>query len=409
MNGALSTRKPKLLVLTSTLPRWENDTEPRFVLDLARALADRFDPIILAPMAVGAARKETLDGINVERFAYAPRENWQVLATPGAIMPNLRKYRMLWLLVPMLLIAQFFAIVRTIRRERFDVVHCHWIVPQGLMVAVASLFMRMPPIVMTCHGADAFTLEFAFMSYLKRWVLSRADIITVVSREIRDHLACILKREMTHIPMGVNLDRFVMRQSVVAPEAPIILFAGRLAAKKGVAGLIRVIANPKLAERNAHLRIVGDGPLRKELEELALSLNIGPRVSFVGSVSHEALALEMHGATLFCAPFIIASDGDREGTPTVLLEAAASRIPVITSDVGGCGDIIRSGRSGWLLKPGDETALAEALIEALDNPINAHALATEARKKAEEYAWPNVADRFSALFHSVSKTGKHTA
>ena len=75
----MKSAKPKLLILTSTLPRWEGDTEPRFVFDLAKALSDRFEPVIFAPMAAGCRRSGVLEGVRVERFRYAPH-SWQRMA-----------------------------------------------------------------------------------------------------------------------------------------------------------------------------------------------------------------------------------------------------------------------------------------------------------------------------------------
>ncbi len=319
-----------------------------------------------------------LEGIAVERFRYAPVAKWQTLAAPGAIMPNLHRHPILYALVPVLLLAQLVALVSLLRRERFDVVHCHWLVPQGLVLALAGLFVRIPPTLMTCHGADAFTLEFPPFGEIKRRLLRSADAVTVVSREIAEHLGAVGTQAPLHIPMGVDLAGFVERGDVPA-GMPTLLFVGRLAPKKGLDRLIRVMADSRIAGRNASLRIIGDGPLRQGLEKLSASLGLAARVTFLGAMPHANVAREMRGADVFCAPFVIGDDGDREGMPTVLLEAAASGIPIITSDIGGCGDIVESGHSGWLLPPGDEAALADAIVEALDNATHAQEMATQAR------------------------------
>jgi phosphatidylinositol alpha-1,6-mannosyltransferase len=402
----VSSSRPKLLILTSTLPRWEGDCEPRFVLDLARALSDRFDPLILAPMAVDSVTGGTLEGIKVERFPYAPVASWQKLAAPGAILPNLRKQPLLYALVPALIIAQFVALVRTLRGEQFDLIHCHWIIPQAIVLKFVSLFVRVPPTLVTCHGADAFTLEFPPFSSLKRRVLNQADAVTVVSREIATHLGHHIHKPLIHISMGVDLERFAMRERL--PNAtPAVLFVGRLAAKKGLDRLIRAMADPRLIDRAVQLRVVGDGPLREGLENLALTLGVSSRVSFIGPLPHEGVAQEMQRAAIFCAPFVVASDGDREGTPTVLIEAAASGVPIITSDIGGCGDIVVPGQSGWLLPPGDEIALADAMVDALDNGAKTREMAIQARRMVEEYSWTRVAARYADVLESIR--GSRTA
>lgn len=404
--------RPKLLVLTSTLPRWDGDPEPRFVLDLARALLGRFDPVILAPQSPGAAARERIDGVEIRRYRYAPVRRWEALASPGAIMPNLRAWPGLLLVVPLFLIGQLVAVVRTLRREKFDAVHCHWLIPQGLVLALARWLVRVPPVLTTCHGADAFTLDGPVMRRLKRWILRQSDAISVVSQEIADHLARTLgvdRRRLHHIPMGVDLARFAAPGAANREPEPTILFAGRLAAKKGVATLLQAIADPRLEERRARLKVIGNGPLLSELRRSAAELGLGERVSFVPALPHPELIGEMARAQLFCAPFVVSPDGDREGTPTILLEAAAASLPIVTTDVGGCRDVVEHGTSGWLLPPGSPTALADALVEALDQPAKAASMADAARRSAERFAWPRVAARHLELFDAIMEKARMAA
>lgn len=394
-----SASRPRLLVLTSTLPRWANDSEPRFVLDLTRALAEKYDALILAPMAKGAAQRETINGVAIQRYRYAPARNWETLATPGAIMPNLQKNPWLYLLVPGFFIAQFIALVSVLRRESFDVIHCHWLIPQGFVVALASLFIRMPPVLITCHGADAFTLDFSIFKILKTWILNKASSTTVVSKEIAARLRDRTPKRLDHIPMGVDLAHFQSKPR--SPNAaPVILYAGRLAAKKGVSLLLQAVADERIARFDARLRIIGNGPLLESLQMEARQLGLYDRVTFAGPLPHSELAAEMHAADIFCAPFVIANDGDREGTPTVLLEAAAAGLPIVTSDVGGCRDIIENGDSGWLLPPGDKEALVQALQEALLDPTTAAVRAISAHRRVHDFEWPCIAERYAQVLNN---------
>lgn len=399
------TERPRLLILTSTLPRWEGDAEPRFVLDLARAMSDRFDPVILAPMAEGAEPRSTIEGVWVERYRYAPCRRLETLAAPGAIMPNLRANPWLFLLVPTFLLAQLAALVSLLRRERFDAVHCHWLIPQGLVFAVAKLFVRTPPALLTCHGADAYTLDSGLMRLIKRWVLRRFAAVTVVSMDIAEQVAQLTAADLIHLPMGVDFGRFGVGTRIV-PAVPTILFAGRLAEKKGVRHLIHALADERLRKHGTRLHIAGTGPLLHELEQLARDIGVAEAVQFLGARPHEALAEEMRSATLFCAPFVIAADGDREGTPTVLLEAAAASLPIVTSDVGGCRDIVANGRSGWLLPPGNAAALADALAEAIDDSPRAAEMATQARYEAERRSWPRIAAAYYNILTNISASRK---
>jgi glycosyltransferase involved in cell wall biosynthesis len=396
--------KPRLLVLTSTLPRWENDSEPRFVLDLATALKERFEPVILAPMTKGAAPFERRNGVSIRRYRYALFQSWERLASPGAIMPNLRHRPWLYALVPGFFLAQLIAIVSLLKRERFDLVHCHWLIPQGFVLALASLFVTVPTTLVTCHGADAFTLDSAPFRRLKKWILAKFDAVSVVSREITAKLIETSGRELSrppvHIPMGVDVGRF-SAPPIGDRTTPVILCAGRLAAKKGVDNLIAAIADPRIRARGIKLRVVGDGPLLGDLIKLTAEFRIQDRVHFAGPLSHDQLAQEMRSATLFCAPFVIAADGDREGTPTVILEAAASALPIIASDVGGCGEVVVNGKSGWLVPPGDVGPLVDAIEDALDHPDQARRYANAACAQSQSYSWTAIAERHAAILDEL--------
>lgn len=374
------------------------------MLDLASALSTQFEPVILAPMTPGAEPLQRMDGVEIRRYRYAPISNWQRLASPGAIMPNLRRSPWLYALVPSFILGQLLAVVSLLRREHFDVIHCHWIIPQGFVLALASLFVRVPPTLLTSHGADAFTLDSRIFQLLKAWIIGRFEKTSVVSPEIAKKLREVVGREsrfsFPHISMGVDVEQFSAPYERTT-SGPTILFAGRLAAKKGVANLIRAFADRRIRGRDSRLRIVGDGPLLNELRQLAKDLDLGDSVSFAGPVPHRQLAEEMRSASLFCAPFVIAEDGDREGTPTVILEAAAAGLPIIATDVGGCSEIIRHGESGWLLPTGDVDALAEALLDALEHPDRAERFARASRKKAKLHSWPNIAERHAVVLNEL--------
>ncbi len=204
--------RPRLLMTTTTLPRWQGDTEPRFVLDLAIAMRDTLDITILAPRSPGAAARETIGGVAIERYRYAPFMAWEVLAAPGAILPNIRTSPLLLLLVPSLFLCQIVAVAKLLRRDSFDVVHCHWLIPQGLAFAILSLLWRCPPSLLTCHGGDAFTLNRWPIRWLKAWTVRRMGAVTAVSMEIAEYLRDLLGPDAMinphHIPMGVDLDQF---------------------------------------------------------------------------------------------------------------------------------------------------------------------------------------------------------
>jgi glycosyltransferase involved in cell wall biosynthesis len=399
--------KPRLLVTTTTLPRFEGDPEPRFVLDLSKSLSRYFDVTILAPSAVGAAPHEVMEGVSVVRYRYAPLRSWETLAAPGAILPNLKSNPVRLLLVPLLVLGLMRAVLKQLKEQRFSCIHCHWILPQGLIQAMLFVAKHSPPFVVTAHGADAFALSSAPFLWMKRLALREAGSVTAVSPEIRDELSRMLgnRREpgkIVYIPMGVDLARFAphpnsRERSLSTCRAVKILFVGRLAEKKGVGYLLDALACQPLSQTPASLTIVGDGPLKRDLQARCNALGLEHRVEFVRPKNHEELPEAYASADIFCAPSITAASGDREGLPVVLLEAAAFGLPLVATNVGGIGEVVRHQVTGILVPQQDAQALSEALNLLVCNEEVRLEYGEAARRHSQSFSWQVIGDRYAEV------------
>jgi glycosyltransferase involved in cell wall biosynthesis len=371
---ASSARPTRVLVLASTFPRWPYDTEPPFVYNLSRHLTERFDVVVLAPHAPGAKDVETMDGMEVHRFHYAWPEKAQLLAY-GGMLPNLKRNPWLWGLVPWFLATELVSTIRLVRSHQIDVIHAHWLVPQGLVAALAATIVR-KPVVMTAHGGDVYGLRGKWASAFKRWALSRMTRVTAVSRDLADAIRELdSHRPVDVISMGVDVTRFRRRRgarkvtTALNVTGPVILFVGRLAEKKGVRYLIE--AMPEVLEQvpDATLVIVGDGPLRQDLEQRVSNLGISASVRFTGAKSPEDLPQFYSAADLLVAPSIVADGGDTEAFGLVIAEAMACGCPVIASDVGGIGDLIKHEMTGLLVQQRDSSELAVAVCRVLADDV----------------------------------------
>ena len=140
-----------------------------------------------------------------------------------------------------------------------------------------------------------------------------------------------------------------------------LLTVARLVEKKGHAHALRAIARVRDELPSLRYDVIGDGPLRADLEALAGTLGIADRVHFHGAASSDAVRRAMDDADLFVLPSVTASDGDEEGTPTVLLEAAYRRLPVLSTRHAGIPEMVADGESGVLVAEGDDAALADGL------------------------------------------------
>jgi hypothetical protein len=175
--------RARILVLTSTFPRWEGDIEPRFVFDLCRYLSKMYEVHILAPHAAGAKLQETLSGISVTRFRYFIPPV-QSIAYEGRILTRLQQNPLRVIQVPFFLLGEILAISRLLKTHRFSVIHAHWIIPQGLAAVVATLNRKAsPPILVTSHGADIYGLRHPFLGAVEHRKLPdlyRKSTITVI-------------------------------------------------------------------------------------------------------------------------------------------------------------------------------------------------------------------------------------
>ncbi|MEZ5504423.1 MAG: glycosyltransferase [Halioglobus sp.] len=396
---------------TSTLPRSEYDPEPRFVIDLARALSDRFDITVLAPSFPGAAPRARLFGVDVIYYRYAPLNSWERLAYPGGIMSRLRVSPLSWSLVPWLIVGQAIALRRLLARERYDLIHAHWLVPQGLVAALLPRDLRLP-FVVTSHGGDLFTLGRGPFKRLLRFVLGRAAAVTVVSSELFQTVQRLVPERQVnasvhHIPMGVDVAHFAQaardapKPADLPTDGQIILFAGRLAQKKGVGVLIDALAATDGPLAKAKLVVIGDGPLRSTLVSYVQNRQLTSRVLFLGARHHGDLPAYMAAADVFVLPSVEAADGDKDGLPVTLIEAAACSLPAVASDIAGVPEFVTDGYNGLLVRPGDSEALRAALQGLLTDAGKRSSLAAAAFRSAKSFDWGVIARRYAQVFEAV--------
>ncbi len=397
----MATGKPTLLVLASTYPRRRGDAEPGFVHELCKRLTDRFAVIALVPNAPGADPDGVLDGVEVIRYRYAPRR-WQTLVNDGGIVANLRRARWKWLLVPGFIVGQYLAARDVVRRRKVDVVHAHWLLPQGWIARRLRKRFGIPCLV-TSHGGDLFGLRGKLATAMKREVAAACSGMTVVSTAMRDESVRIGLRPPTLdvLPMGVDLqDRFVpdAQTQRVADE---LLFVGRLVPKKGLVHLLNAMPMV-LAERpGVTLSIAGFGPEESALKHQADRLGIGDKIRFMGATPQKQLPALYCRASLFVAPFVRDESGDQEGLPVALMEAIGCGCPVVVGRVSGVEDLFGEKAAEVCVDPTDARELTSAILAQLDDPARSRAMATDLRQAVgARLDWIAIADGYAELLRS---------
>ena len=387
-------KKKRLLVTASTFPRWENDTEPGFVLDLASHMTDRFQVTALVPAALGAKEREILQGVEVIRYHYCPIHKWETLCYPGAIVPRIKEKKIRVLLVPLLFLSLSFHLWKLL--PSYDIVHAHWLIPQGI---VQSCFHK--PYIVTGHGGDVTSLNKGIFRKLKIRCLKRARRVVVVSEHLKKKVQKLMPETAPEvIPMGV--DGFKFGKQYYVPDyfgqgdKKVVLFVGRLAEKKGVTYLIEA-----MKDIDALLVIAGEGPLREELERQAEEIK--DKVIFLGARPHHELQVIYASADIFASPSVTAGDGDQEGLPVVIMEAMASGLPVIASNSGGISDLVVSDFNGILCEEKNARQLADGIRRLCKDRAFYQKIVTNGFNTIRKYDYSILAQRYLDILEELKK------
>jgi len=390
--------KKKVLVLSSTFPRWENDHEPAFVYELSRRLADHFDVYVLAPHARGSRRDETLGRINIHRFRYAP-EIFEKLAYNGGMAINLKSMPLKYLLVPQFLIAEFFAARKLVRKHRIDLVHAHWLIPQGLIsVLLRKLSGHKIKTLVTAHGSDIFSYNGTIIRQIKKFVVNNCKNLTVVSNSMK---AEIIKMGCTSqvnvLPMGTDLTkRFVPDNKLQKPKQ--IVFIGRLIRQKGVNYLLDAFSKVVEVHPDATLQIIGHGPELESLKVQAKYLGIAKYIKFTGGVVHDEISTYLQSSSIAVFPYCRNKQGGEEGFGLVIVEALGCGCAVIASRQAAIMEIIKDRQTGLLVDEGDPAAISQSILKLLCEPSLRKSLLDAGRNGIlKRFDWDHIGQSYITL------------
>lgn len=393
-------RKPRLLVVTSTYPRWAGDTEPSFVHQLASRLLDRFDIVVSTSRAPGAKRVEVMDGVKVFRYPYAPNR-WETLVYGGGLAANLRGSRWKAMLLPVFLISWAVQLKLLNRRYHFNVVHAHWFVPGALL---STIMLREIPLCVTAHGSDVHGLRGAIWSGLRRFVARRSAAVTAVGTGVRSALWGECVAPVLLLPMGVDLSKVFVPTGARRRNA--VLFVGRLVREKqpeiALQSFVQVLkTHPALL-----LDLVGDGPDKQGLERLADEFGIRSRVVFHGRKTQEEVATMYRSS----AALLITSGGSiaPEGLALVAVEALGCGCPVVSVPNPALQALLPEGTP--IRYACDETveAIVQTLRASLESPVSeADVMGCAWREElVRRFDWTAVGGHYDRLLATVAGHGE---
>lgn len=268
---------------------------------------------------------------------------------------------------------------------------------------LAGRLARVPCIVYTEHGRDLASSK--CNKYLHRMLWRLVDRIVVVSESSRALLQAegVPGERIATIHNGIDAakfligeDRWGMRARLgLGREQPLIGIVARLDAIKNHASLLRAMPRVVQAHPDAELLIIGDGPLRANLERQTAELDLGRNVRFLGMRDDVPELLAALDVVVLCSL--------SEGLSLTLLEESAAGNPMVATDVGGNPEIIADGKTGLLVPVGDDTALADAINRLLADPERAHAIGQAARLQfMREFTLARMVSRYVEVYEGCA-------
>ncbi|MEO0073267.1 MAG: glycosyltransferase family 4 protein [candidate division WOR-3 bacterium] len=285
---------------------------------------------------------------------------------------------------------------RFLSERQFDIVHLHGLFPPD--ISFWALRHSRSVTVVTFHtlGFGLSPLSAAVCRWLLGGYNRRLAARIVESRAALEFTRRLFPGEYRLIPPGVDIERFsptVEPLSELCGMRPVVLFVGRLDRRKGLAVLLEAMGRLRKRLPSARLVVVGTGPLEQECRLLVRKLGLEQAVLMAGFVPVELLPQYYASADVYCSP---ALGGEAFGL--VLLEAMASGVPVIASDIAGYNEVVVPGETGLLFPAGDAAALADALAVLLQDESRRQRMRQACRQRAEQFSWQTVARRIEELY-----------
>ncbi len=382
----------KILEITHSFVRYENDYISRFLLTLFEGLNSLGAEIkVLAPHAKGLKERESMNGIFVERFRYAG-ESREILAYRG----NMHEIAFSSPFNIIVLKDFINSALRCVKEniKDVDIVHLHWWIPFGIPLSFLTKSYK-KPFVISLHGTDVRLIgKIKLLRTALKWLAKRTDRFVVVSSFIKKTLVNygIDEKKIEIIPMPVEEELFYPKKN--RSRKSVVLTVARFSKQKRVDRILMVA--DKFRNDKIEFHIVGSGEIENEIYEMINRMNLH-NVKIIPPMPREKIAKKMRNVDVF----LLLSEN--EGFGMVAIESMLSGVPVILSRSGGFIDIVKDGETGMLVDGNDTEEITNAVHKLLKNSKKRDRIIRNARKFAMSYSRKNIAKRFEALFNNILK------
>lgn len=396
----------RILTVTLGYPKYRGDSTAPFMEAIVRGLAgEGHDVDVVLPFHPHFEQQDA-DGVRFFPYRYSPVKEFapwgfgQTFNQASAIRIDVAA------LTPLIVQSLRRALIRRVSVDHYDLIHAHWVVPNGWLASNVAK-RRGIPIVVTLHGTDvAMGERHRILRRLCARAFQRADAVTATSNALRVRAVALGARPdvSTTVYVGVDTERFSprspdprLRRELGADDGTfLVVGVGRLAAVKGFEYLIAAAAQLD----GVAIAIVGDGELRDELELRAQAS--GGKVRVVAGVPHDRIPEVMSAADAVVVPSVVDPAGRVDSTTSTALEALACGRPLVATLVGGIPEVVLDGENGLLVAQKDANALGDAIARLQRDELFRQQLSRRARAFAvQRLSWKSTIDAFEETYGRV--------
>ena len=270
--------------------------------------------------------------------------------------------------------------------NNYDIIHCHFGNVAREFLFLKDLLGSKTKFLTVFHGFDVSAVLNQEGINFYHELFEKGDLFLPISNYWKKklvNLGCASSKIEVH-RMGIDLDKFPFVPRKKDSSITKLLTVARLVEKKGLEYSIRAIAKIKNKFPNLEYKIAGDGPLRGKLQELIQKLNLQDTIFLLGPVDQSEVRKLMLDSHIFILPSITTRSGDKEGIPVVLMEAQAMGLPVISTWHSGIPELVRDGKSGFLVPEKNVEALVNRLEYLIQHPEIWPSMGFQGRKMVEE-------------------------
>jgi len=404
----------RVLMIATSYPKYDGDATAPFIAEIAAGVVAHGCTVrLILPAHREFRHPPVVRGVELIVYCYAPHPALAVWGYAESLHADVKVRRTTLLALPFGIVASLYALVRQILIARPDVIHAHWLLPNGLPALIASRLFGIP-LVVSMHGSDVSMAE---RNVVFRWIAQRifshTRAATACSGDLhRRALALGADPETTVVlPYGVTISSFapeyadrdwVSQRFRVPVQSPLLVAVGRFVHKKGFAVLIHAMIRIREHFPTVRLMLAGYGDLLPAYQRAVEERGLSDVVILPGQLSRDDVARLIASADIYCVPSVHDESGNVDGLPNTLLEGMSAGTAIVASAIAGIPDVLSDGHDALLVPAADEVALADACVRLLGDPPLRNALGIAARQRVlRGLTWPAMTETLVRMYAKV--------